>query len=418
MDSSTESMSVGFKILLAVLISGKNGFFWAFVISAVAGKSRPYVVTYFILCLAFLATDLMVDPVYRLSVIVSILQAIVSTTQGINAFWMVVFPYLPLGLATLLGFAAWQSYRRTMEILCAITEGRPLIPGVEEGTMPTITQHSIDTTEADRKAEEILLAHLDADQRISFTRYGYFLVRVPLKDGPDNVTGASCRLFRITSQGRSGNVREVDPLTLTEVSSYCVYPNDTRLPQCDVMLAQKLMLEHDFEGFLDTANEMRERRTVEPRQPAVPLRPAVVPDRLRFHTMNCACPDCLQYRVIEYHQRDVGAAHRFTVTVTERMYDEAVARAEARADAIHVANRGALDDIAREARVYWPTPRADRPLNVAPLMMNPEVNEVWDNNGNRVAVAGNGRRVAVPHMEDPEQVHTCHCINHLNQRSW
>jgi len=90
------------------------------------------------------------------------------------------------------------------------------------------------------RAEELLLRHLAPEQRAQLQERGCFVV-----------TARSGRRYRIY-RGRSHNVKLLDAAD-REVKSYCAYPREL-VPEGDVMLSQKLMLELAEERFLGIAN--------------------------------------------------------------------------------------------------------------------------------------------------------------------
>jgi hypothetical protein len=185
----------------------------------------------------------------------------------LGAWWVVLAPFaaflgktvlftgIPI-LTLVLAVRGWRHYCRLFAALPpphATTEFAWVRATVGSGVFVNTTKTAQD------RARELLLSRLDPDQRRCFERHGYFFVRVDLQGTVDSVTGASHRLYKITNGGRSGNIREVDPFTLVEITSYCIHPQDFDLPQYDVMLAQKLSLEHDHAGFLKTANMQQQR---------------------------------------------------------------------------------------------------------------------------------------------------------------
>jgi len=66
---------------------------------------------------------------------------------------------------------------------------------------------------------------------------------------------ASGRRYRVR-RGRAGNVERLE-LTGHPTRRYCLHPADAAVPEADVMLAQKLLLESDEDAFLRIANELR-----------------------------------------------------------------------------------------------------------------------------------------------------------------
>ncbi len=97
--------------------------------------------------------------------------------------------------------------------------------------------------EAERRATELLLDHLDAQQIADFKRARRFVVHS--RDGE--------RAYRI-QYGKQGNVYLLDKDRRTPVASYCIHPDINCCPTEDVMLAQKLLLEADEKEFLRIAN--------------------------------------------------------------------------------------------------------------------------------------------------------------------
>ena len=59
----------------------------------------------------------------------------------------------------------------------------------------------------------------------------------------------------LINKGRSGNVVSIKDGK--PVERYCIHPSDQEVPEADVMLAQKLMLENCEEEFLRIANKTR-----------------------------------------------------------------------------------------------------------------------------------------------------------------
>jgi len=107
--------------------------------------------------------------------------------------------------------------------------------------------------EAERKAEEILLAHLSFAQREEYQKKGYFLVYLP-----------NGRIYRI-KKARHGNVELVEPDEqgrLVRVENLCVHPS-VQCPDQDTMLAQKLILEANEDHLRQVANISDYRRARE-----------------------------------------------------------------------------------------------------------------------------------------------------------
>lgn len=93
---------------------------------------------------------------------------------------------------------------------------------------------------AEARARELLLSVLRHEQREQFERDGHFLV-----------TGRSGRRYRL----RPGRVANVDVIDRAGRVTHrlCAHPAPL-IPDCDTLVAQKLMLEHDDEAFTRIAN--------------------------------------------------------------------------------------------------------------------------------------------------------------------
>lgn len=95
--------------------------------------------------------------------------------------------------------------------------------------------------EAEARAEQLLTEHLNAEQREQFQRERRFTVIS--KDGQ--------RRYRINT-GYSRNIERIDEAG-KRLKTLCAHPKE-QLPDYDHMLAQKLMLEHSEDEFLQIAN--------------------------------------------------------------------------------------------------------------------------------------------------------------------
>jgi hypothetical protein len=94
---------------------------------------------------------------------------------------------------------------------------------------------------ADRKAEALLLEHLDEAQRAEWTEKDSFTV----------YTAGGDRRW-VIRRGLAGNVYLMEP----RMQRFCIheYHPDGRVPLADNVLAQKLLLEADEQRFLEIAN--------------------------------------------------------------------------------------------------------------------------------------------------------------------
>jgi hypothetical protein len=96
---------------------------------------------------------------------------------------------------------------------------------------------------AQQKALALLVSILTAEQLASWE-----------KDKSIPVDAVSGKRY-IIKPGRSGNVVSIKDGK--PIERYCIHPNDYEMPDEDVMLAQKLLLETDEEAFLRIANMTR-----------------------------------------------------------------------------------------------------------------------------------------------------------------
>lgn len=92
--------------------------------------------------------------------------------------------------------------------------------------------------ESKRKAEELLVSQLNPVQRKQLKEMDAFMVELQMKR------------YKIR---RGQRVLELDKDN-KPVAQYCIHPSDYQIPSADVMLAQKLLLEHDEDAFLRIAN--------------------------------------------------------------------------------------------------------------------------------------------------------------------
>ena len=98
---------------------------------------------------------------------------------------------------------------------------------------------------AKQKAETLLNELLTTEQKEDLKNNRMFYVE------------SNGEMFRI-NRGFAGNVEKVDPVTKQAIEKYCIHPRE-KLPDADVMAAQKLMLEADVANFKKTANVTRLR---------------------------------------------------------------------------------------------------------------------------------------------------------------
>lgn len=92
--------------------------------------------------------------------------------------------------------------------------------------------------EAKEKAERLLVSQLNPAQLKQLKEMDAFIVEL------------ETRRYKIR---RNNRVLELDKEG-RQVWQYCIHPSDYQVPPADVMLAQKLLLEHDEAAFLRIAN--------------------------------------------------------------------------------------------------------------------------------------------------------------------
>lgn len=93
---------------------------------------------------------------------------------------------------------------------------------------------------AEERADRLLMQHLNREQRINWSKRGYFEFR------------ANQKKYRI-SKGRVGNIEEIDTSGQL-VKRYCCHVTDSAIPDSDNALAQMLMVKFREKEFLDMAN--------------------------------------------------------------------------------------------------------------------------------------------------------------------
>lgn len=98
----------------------------------------------------------------------------------------------------------------------------------------------LEREKAQEVAEQLLLEHLNPEQTEDYKQHCHFTIR-----GRNNVR------FRIR-KGRSGNVDVVNAAGRIDYR-LCAHPA-MDVPDCDTMLAQKIMLELDEDNFMRIAN--------------------------------------------------------------------------------------------------------------------------------------------------------------------
>jgi hypothetical protein len=123
--------------------------------------------------------------------------------------------------------------------------------------------HAYETAKAERTARELLLAHLDAQQKRDALEHGWF-----------EVLSDKGRRWRIRMNAISGNVDLMPEDGEARLASYCAHARE-QMPASDHHLIQKLILEADEEQFTSVAN-------IHYLAPGAD--PAGIPDRRRTNT--------------------------------------------------------------------------------------------------------------------------------------
>lgn len=106
------------------------------------------------------------------------------------------------------------------------------------GTTPF--QRRTNREDAERKAEELLQSHLAPEEYHQLITQGYLRVQSPSVPNRTYLVPRYRGLVRVYEQGRA-------------VKRLCVGPVDS-VPDADVVLMHKLMIEGDEEEYLKTAN--------------------------------------------------------------------------------------------------------------------------------------------------------------------
>lgn len=108
---------------------------------------------------------------------------------------------------------------------------------------------------AEKRAEELLVQNIALEERKRYREHGHIFVK-----------GRSGCRYRIR-KGRTGNVDVIDrDGRITH--RLCAHPGEN-VPDCDTMLAQKLMLEVDDEAFIRLANRHEHHGDRNPVMPAL-----------------------------------------------------------------------------------------------------------------------------------------------------
>jgi hypothetical protein len=111
--------------------------------------------------------------------------------------------------------------------------------GIAQAGAGAATPNAI-SAEAERRARDLLLEHLNETQRDEWTQHRYF-----------TITGSLGTQFRLSINGC---------VRLTDLHGFCLQVVGERVPEHDAILARKLLIESDEEQFLRTANDLNQQR--------------------------------------------------------------------------------------------------------------------------------------------------------------
>lgn len=105
-----------------------------------------------------------------------------------------------------------------------------------------VEMQRIERHEAEEKAEWLLDQHLNNEQRKTFAKHGYI-----------EITGKDANTYRVDRAAMT-SVWVKKPKGMEKRGDFCMYPSDQTMPWADKVLATKLYLEADEEGYLKEAN--------------------------------------------------------------------------------------------------------------------------------------------------------------------
>lgn len=142
-------------------------------------------------------------------------------------------------------------------------EGRPLIDGVVVRNRPwlPLTMHpdnqeareyeiecaKLQVSKAGRKARRLLLENLTDAQQNDYFRKGYFYTAPEKQDLENRV------LYALIRGLPNGNIYQIPQGKRPNIHSFCYHP-EKPFPIDDILLTQKLVIEHDEEELLKNGN--------------------------------------------------------------------------------------------------------------------------------------------------------------------
>lgn len=163
---------------------------------------------------------------------------------GITNAATVQVGYITAG-STNLAWPTYQVYPTSYLVTNVIYNTWPLEPETAEQTASRLAQEAKWDEEQKQiaaRARELLEAVLNAEQREQLKKESFF-----------DLETSSGRIYRI-KPGRK--VERLDPVTKKATSLFCIHPI-VPVPADDIAVSQKMWLDTDEEGFLQTANETK-----------------------------------------------------------------------------------------------------------------------------------------------------------------
>lgn len=157
---------------------------------------------------------------------------------------------MPRSLSPELNFTATEVLRRQRERMAEFPS-LPYVNGMVDETLtiladwntglqpPTLSGGPLG--EANLKAEELLVKNLSAEQKAEWAKGKFFMV-----------TGGTTGVRYKLTMHRTYGIETF--LYGRKIGKLCVVTKDTRIPLCDQLLAQKLLIETDEKAFVALAN--------------------------------------------------------------------------------------------------------------------------------------------------------------------
>lgn len=141
-----------------------------------------------------------------------------------------------------------------------VIKNRPWLPSLAHPDQIQAADYSrecarLQASKAGRKAKQILIDNLTRTQADDYFRKGHFVVAAPKKE-----EDATPPLYAIVRGFPNGNVLRLEGQEVQ--ANYCYHPEEP-FPLDDILLTQKLMIEHHEDEFLATANKGSLRRRLD-----------------------------------------------------------------------------------------------------------------------------------------------------------